>query len=115
MDPHTAPSDVCAAVYLDGPKQMNVYPLCGMDMLLDTVQTEFLRCGRAGGCRGSDPICRIPIALAPQWGSWSVPGITAPKWACFQVMVALNSSPFVIIPNALSIILDPTMSSTFVE
>ena len=32
------------------------------------------------------------------WGNWSDPDITAPKWACFQVAVALTSSPWLSFP-----------------
>ena len=57
----------------------------------------------------------IPIPLALLQGSWSDLDITAPKKACFQVTVALTISPFVIIPITLSIILDLTMTGTFLE
>ena len=70
---------------------------------------------------GSEPregVIPFPASLFPfesVQGSWSNPDITAPKWACFQVAVTLMSSPFVIIPIPLSMILDLTMTRTFLE
>ena len=55
MNPHTMPSEICVAVYIDHPKQRNVGPLCGTDMPLDIIQREFLRHGRVGGSGGSGP------------------------------------------------------------
>ena len=113
-DPHTVPSDVCLAMNIYSPKQRNGDPLCGTDMPLDIVHTEFLGYSRVRGCRWSNPLS-VPPASALLQGSWSNPDITAMKWTCFQVMVALTSSPFVIIPITLSIILNPTMTGTFLE
>ena len=84
-----------------------------MDMPLDVSQTEFLGHNRVGGCEGSGLLCSTPATPVPLWGSSSDPNIITPKWACFQVVVALAISSFVIIPIALAIILDPTMTGTF--
>ena len=81
---------------------------------LDIIQREFLGCSRVRGCRGLPPFAAL-LPLAPSWGSWSNQDIAAVKWACFQVVVALTSSPIMIIPITLSIILDPTMTGTFSE
>ena len=40
------------------------------------------------------PFAASPSPLVPLWGSWSDPDITAPKWAFFQVVVALACSLF---------------------
>ena len=114
VDLHTMPSDVSLAININGPKWRNGDPPCGMDMPLDVVQTEFLWHSRVGGCGGNGLLHSSPTP-APLWDSWSDPDINAPKWACFKVMVALISSPFVIIPITLSIILDHTMTGTFLE
>ena len=34
-----------------------------------------------------------PVPYVPLWGSCSNPDMTAPKWACIQVMVTFTSSP----------------------
>ena len=67
-----------------------------------------------GAVEGVDPFA-VPQTPMLLQGTWSDPDITALKWACFQDMAALTSSPFMIIPIALSIVLDPTMTSTFSE
>ena len=51
----------------------------------------------------------------PMQGSCSDLDMTAPKLACFQVMVVFASSPFIIMLMAQSIILDPNMTTTFSE
>ena len=66
-----------------------------------------------------DGVASFPASqflLEPLLGSWNDPDMTAPKWACFQVMVSLMSEfPFVIIPITLSMILDLTMTRSFLE
>ena len=109
------PLYVCVAMYLDGPKWGNGDPLCGVDMPLHIIQKEFLKCGMVGSDGGAAPFAAFPSPCTLFQGSWSDPDITAPKSTCFQVAVALASSPFVIIPIALSIIVDPTMTGTFLE
>ena len=115
VDPHRMPSDVCVAMYIDGSKWKDGDSLCGTDMPLDIVQREFLRHNRVRVAEGAAPSAASLFPLAPLWGSWSNPDIITLKWACLQVMVALASSPFVIIPIALSIIVDPTKTRTFSE
>ena len=63
MDSHTMPSDVCVAMYIDGPKQRNGNPPCGTDMPLDIIQRECLGVGRVEGCRRSDPFTASPFPL----------------------------------------------------
>ena len=46
------PSDVCVAMYDDGPKWGNGDPLCGADMPLDIVQREFPRSSKLGMVEG---------------------------------------------------------------
>ena len=54
-----------------------------------------------------------PLPLACLWDNRSDSNMTTLKWVCFQIMVAFTSAPFMIIPIALSIILDSIMTSTF--
>ena len=63
VDLHTMPSDVCIAMYIDGPKWRNGAPPYGMGIPLDIIQTEFLGHGRVGNCRGSDPFAAAPFPL----------------------------------------------------
>ena len=101
--PQTSVLPVC----IDGPKWRNGNPPSGTDLPLDIIQTELLGCSRVRSCGESHPFTAPLSLLAPFQGSWSDPGITALKWDCLQVVVALTSSPFMIIPITLSIILDP--------
>ena len=64
---------------------------------------------------GMTPFPTFLFPLESVQGSWSNPDITTPKLVYFQVAVTLVSSPFVIIPIALSMILDLTMNRTFSE
>ena len=59
------------------------------------------------------PLPGAPVPLAHSRGICSDPDITVLEWACLQIMVALASSPFVIIPISLLIIFDPTTTSIF--
>ena len=72
MDLHTMPSGICVVMYIDGPKWRNGDPLCGKDVPLDIVQTEFLGHSRVRGCGESNPIHSIPVLPCipmgqPQW------------------------------------------------
>ena len=88
-------------------------PPCDTDVPMDIVQAEFLRCSGVWGCRRGCPSVEPLSLLAHLWGSWSDPYMTTPKWTYLQVNIALASSTFVIILFTLLIILDPTMTSTF--
>ena len=107
VDLHTMPSDASLAMDVHSSKQRNGDPPCGMDVPLDIVQVESIR-----GCRGVTSL-QDTCPLVHSQASWSNHNMTALKWACFQVVVSLASSPFMIIPNALSIILDFTMTGIF--
>ena len=65
------------------------------------------------GCWWGCPLPEVPIPLVYLRRSWSDPNMTALKWACHQVTVTFASPPFVIIPIALLITLDPSKTSTF--
>ena len=81
--------------------------MCGMDMPLDVIQVEFLRCSGVGVVEEGAPSIKPP-SLHVFVGQLGQPIHNALKWACLQIVIALTSSPFAIIPIALSIILDPT-------
>ena len=59
MDLHTMPSDICLAVDVHSSKWMNNNPPCCMDVPLDVVQVDSLRCSWVRGCRGVT-LCWIP-------------------------------------------------------
>ena len=98
------------AVNIYSPKQRNGDPPCGMDVPLDIAQAELPIHSGVRGCWRVCPLPEVPILLR---GSWSDLNMTTLKLACQQVVVALASPPFMIIPIALSIILDSTMTGTF--
>ena len=114
MDPCTVPLHICVAVNIDGPKQGNGDPLCGMDLPLDIIQTEFLGCSRVGGCRGSDPLHSNPVPHIFA-GQLKWPRHNNSEVGQFPCSSCSHKSPFVIIPITLSIILDLTMTGTFSE
>ena len=49
------PSDVCLAVDIYSSKWRIGDPPCGMDMPLDVIQVEFLRCSGVGAVEGVAP------------------------------------------------------------
>ena len=115
MDLYIVPLDVCLAINVYGPK-WGMETLCVVQKCpwMSSRQNSLGAVG-SGAAEGVIPLSAHPSPLVSLQGNWSDQDITAPKWVCFQVKVALTSFPFVIIPITLSIILDPTTTSTFSE
>ena len=112
MEPHTVPSDVFWPwIFMVSNGGMVTYCVVWMHLWALSRQNPLCAVGTEV-VGGSVPFLR-PHPLMHLRGNWSDPDMTTLKWACLKVMVALASTPFVIIPIALSIILDSTMTSTF--
>ena len=102
-------------MYANDPKWGNGNPPSDADRSLDILQAELPDAVVSELGEGMTSFPYSPFPFKSVWNNWSDPDITALKWACLQVAVALMSSPFIIIPITQSMILDLTMTGTFLE